>query len=260
MGKGWLTSNPCRGVRRNKERGSLKYVENKAFVEAMNRAPPEMYALYGTAYLLGIRQTDLVLAEESQITEVLGSDGRPKLVLRVTESKGGKLNEHEITPTVLLMLTKAKEHKESVAARYDAAAANLERLSQKRRAAASRAKAAAEGRDRQARDDRSYRSDAAALYTSPAAEGREMSICREIALLVARLEANQIPREHLCCELNDAEWQELEKELQRDLSYVSNLTVMGMRVLRNSDDPMTATKVRQQEDDFWGRLRPPPES
>lgn len=134
MGKGWLTSNPCRGVKRNKERASLEYVEHEQLVEALDRAPPEMYALHGTAYLIGLRQTDLMLAGEDQ---VVGDR------LHVTESKTGKLNAHEITPTVRLMLTKAKEHKEAVAARYDAAAAKLERLSQKRRAAAARLKAAA---------------------------------------------------------------------------------------------------------------------
>jgi hypothetical protein len=134
MGKGWLTSNPCRGVRRNKERGSLEYVEHPQLVTAMDRAPPEQYPLHGVAYLLGIRQTDLRLALESQI---IGDK------LQVTESKTGKLNDHEITPIVRMLLNKAKEHKEAVVARYEAAAAKLERLSQKRRAVAARSKAAA---------------------------------------------------------------------------------------------------------------------
>ncbi len=148
MGKGWVTSNPCRGVKRNKERASLAYIEHEQLVSALDRAPPEMYALCGVAYLLGIRQTDLMLATEDQVTEVLGADGRPKLVLQVHESKTGKRNDHDITPTVRMLLSKAKEHKEAVAARYDAAAAELERLSGYRRAAARRAKAAAVRADR----------------------------------------------------------------------------------------------------------------
>lgn len=129
LGKGWLTDNPCRGVRRNKERESLEYVEHEQLVAALDRAPPEMYALHGIAYLLGIRQTDLMLAVEEQI---VGD------TLHVTESKTGKLNEHEITPTVRLLLNKAKEHKAAVVARYEASAAKLARLSQYRRAAAKR--------------------------------------------------------------------------------------------------------------------------
>lgn len=133
MGKGWLTDNPCRGVRRNKERGSLEYVEHEQLVSAMDRAPPQMYNLCGVAYLLGIRQTDLRLAQISQMV-----DGK----LQITESKTGKPNSHEITPTVRMLLEKALEHKEAVARRYEAAAEKLQRLSQKRRAEASRLKAA----------------------------------------------------------------------------------------------------------------------
>jgi site-specific recombinase XerD len=143
MSKGWITSNPCHGVRRNKERGALEYVEHEQLVTALDRAPAELYALMGVAYLLGLRQTDLMLAEDDQVTEVLGSDGRPKSILRVIESKTGKLNEHEITPTVRLLLNKAREHKAAIVARYLKAAERLEALSQKRRAAAARLKAEA---------------------------------------------------------------------------------------------------------------------
>lgn len=130
MRKGWLTANPCRGVRRNKERRSLEYVEHAPLVAALDRAPPELYPLMGTAYVLGIRQTDLRLAKEDQIGAT---------VLRVVESKTGKLNEHEITPTARLLLSKAREHKESIAKRYDAAAEKLERLSQYHQASKRRA-------------------------------------------------------------------------------------------------------------------------
>lgn len=135
MGKGWLTSNPCLGVRRNREGESLVYVEHDQLVAALDRAPPQLYALMGIAYLLGCRQTDLMLAEDSQITEVLGSDRRPTPILRVIESKTGKTNEHEITPTVRMLLTKALEHRAAVIERYAKAAERLTRLSQKRRAA-----------------------------------------------------------------------------------------------------------------------------
>lgn len=54
----------------------------------------------GIAYLHGIRQTDLRLVKGEQITV----DHNRKPVLRIVESKTGKANEHEITPTVLLML------------------------------------------------------------------------------------------------------------------------------------------------------------
>lgn len=136
MRKGWLTVNPCRGVRRNKERPSPVYVEHAPLVDALDRAAveaPALYPLYGIAYLLGIRQTDLRLAEVSQIR----GD-----VLEVIESKTGKPNEHPITPTVRELLNKAAEHKAAVAARYNLAAKKLAKLSQYRRAEASRQRAA----------------------------------------------------------------------------------------------------------------------
>lgn len=117
MGEGWASSNPWRGVRRNKERRNGTYVEHAALVAELDRAPPELYALMGTAYLTGIRQTDLRLVRKDQI---IGD------VLKIIESKTKKENEHEITSTVRLMLNKACEHAEAVAQRYDDVADRLE--------------------------------------------------------------------------------------------------------------------------------------
>lgn len=133
MAEGWCASNPCRGVRRNTETSNARYVEHTELVTALDRAPPELYALMGIAYLLGIRQTDLREARHFQDT---GS------ILKVIESKTGKVNEHEITATVRVLLTKAAEHREAVAVRYEQAAQQLERLSQAHRAEMRRARAA----------------------------------------------------------------------------------------------------------------------
>lgn len=118
MRKGWATFNPCRGVRRNLETPAKDYVAHETLAREVDRAPPELAALYGVAYLLGIRQTDLRLVEVSAITH----EG-----LKVTESKTGKLNTHKITPTVRQFLEMALEHKERVALRYEAAAQKLEK-------------------------------------------------------------------------------------------------------------------------------------
>jgi hypothetical protein len=110
MGEGWCSSNPCRGVRRNTERPSTTYVEHPVLVSEVNRAPPWLVPLYGVAYLLGIRQTDLRLVEKSAITP----EG-----LKVTESKTGKKNTHQITPTVRQFLTMALEHQERCAVHHE---------------------------------------------------------------------------------------------------------------------------------------------
>lgn len=91
MSEGWCDSNPWRGVRRNKERPSSRYVEHWELQAAIDRAPEALQPLLAVAYLTGIRQTDLRLMRREQI---VGD------VLLVTESKTGKKNEHEITRTV----------------------------------------------------------------------------------------------------------------------------------------------------------------
>lgn len=110
MAEGWCPSNPCRGVRRNKERPSKVYVEHETLTREVNRAPPELMALYCVAYLLGIRQTDLRLVEKSAITPA---------GLQVIESKTRKPNTHKITPTVRHFLQMALEHQERVATHWE---------------------------------------------------------------------------------------------------------------------------------------------
>jgi site-specific recombinase XerD len=136
MRKGWSRRNPFRGVRRNTEGQSLRYVTHEELVPTLDRAhqdAAELYPLMGIAYLLGIRQTDLRLVRRVQ------DEGR---ILKVVESKTGKPNEHEITPTVRLLLSKAAEHRAAVVQWHEKAAEMHERLSQYRRAEKRRAKAA----------------------------------------------------------------------------------------------------------------------
>jgi len=98
LGEGWCSSNPWRGVRRNKERPSRQYVEHETLTAEIDRAPPALQPLLAVAYLTGIRQTDLRLARRKQIT-LAG--------LVVDESKTGKRNVHEITKTVRRFLNQA---------------------------------------------------------------------------------------------------------------------------------------------------------
>lgn len=91
MRQGWMESNPCRGVRRNKERPSRRYVEHDELVPALDRAPPALYSLLAAAYLTGLRQTDLIGLQKSAVTR----DG-----IVVTEHKTGKEKLIEWTPTL----------------------------------------------------------------------------------------------------------------------------------------------------------------
>jgi integrase len=81
MRKGWAKHNPCRGVRRNKERASTVYIESAALGSTIDRAPDHFARVMQLAYITGMRGVDLALLEVSAVT--------PK-GLEYTESKTGK--------------------------------------------------------------------------------------------------------------------------------------------------------------------------
>lgn len=133
LGEGWCSVNPWRGIKRNKERPSTAYVEHETLVAELDRAPPELYCIMGVAYLLGIRQTDLRLLR----LEAWKGDE-----LHIIESKTGKANTHQVTPTVRYLLQQAIDHREAAARVHEVAAARLKELSQYGRAEVRRSKAA----------------------------------------------------------------------------------------------------------------------
>lgn len=81
MRKGWLSNNPCRGVRRNKEVPSQHYVEHGELVPALDRAPVQIYHFLGVLYLTGARQKDLMVLRKTALTP----EG-----IRIVESKTRK--------------------------------------------------------------------------------------------------------------------------------------------------------------------------
>lgn len=76
--------NPCRGVRRNKERERTCYVDDESFRTALRAARPGLRHLLWAAYLTGFRQQDLRNLTKDDIMP----DG-----IRVRQSKDGK---HEL--------------------------------------------------------------------------------------------------------------------------------------------------------------------
>jgi len=118
--KGWMLSNPCRGVRRNKERPSKIYVEHAPLREGIDKAPFALQNLIAVAYLWGARQTDLRSLERSAVDRAIHSepDKDQKRWVHIDESKTGKRRSHELTPTVRLFLDAAEEHRRAVAANH----------------------------------------------------------------------------------------------------------------------------------------------
>jgi site-specific recombinase XerD len=110
MGRGWAVRNPWRGIRRNKEKGSQAYVEHDSLESALNRAPPWIYGLFGTGYLTGMRQTDLMLFTIGQIKAEH---------IEWTESKTKKKNSAPLTKTLRHCLNVALLHKDAAAQRHE---------------------------------------------------------------------------------------------------------------------------------------------
>lgn len=79
---GWCNYNPCFGVRRNKETPSRRYVTDAELKDAIEKASPALQDLLGTAFLTGLRQTDLRVMRLSAVTD---------RGLKLQQSKDGKL-------------------------------------------------------------------------------------------------------------------------------------------------------------------------
>lgn len=115
MRQGWLKLNPCRGVRRNRERPAKVYVEHKALTAAIDKAPFALANLIAVAYLWGARQTDLRNLTWAQIPPPESQEA----YVHIDESKTRKERDHEITPTVRFFLERASQHREAVAAQHE---------------------------------------------------------------------------------------------------------------------------------------------
>jgi integrase len=113
MRKGWLESNPCRGVRRNRERPSRAYVETDALIEMHGRAHAALQLLVNGAYLSGIRFTDLAALKRSMLV-TLKVDGQWRTYIRWDESKTDKPNLMEVGPLLAEVFRRAIEYGDAI--------------------------------------------------------------------------------------------------------------------------------------------------
>jgi len=91
MRRGWANSNPCRGVRRNREKPSKVMIESEDLSASMDRAPDHFARVLQFAYMTGARQTDLINMPVSAITDA---------GIEYTESKTDKQVCIAWTPTL----------------------------------------------------------------------------------------------------------------------------------------------------------------
>jgi integrase len=101
MRNGYAESNPCRGVRRNRESPSRVYVTDEQYLAAYRRAPQCVRNLMHVGYLTGLRLSDLCSLRQSWVT----SDG-----IELTESKTGKRRLIEWSPFLRPTIARALEY------------------------------------------------------------------------------------------------------------------------------------------------------
>lgn len=105
MRKGWARSNPCRRVRRNKERGSKVRIERASLVNTLDRAPDHFARVMQFAYISGVREIDMIKMEVAAVTP----DG-----IRFVESKTGKPVLIEWTPMLRELVREILEARQEV--------------------------------------------------------------------------------------------------------------------------------------------------
>ena len=108
MRKGWANHNPCRGVRRNKERPSRTYVTHEELSDVYARASTALQLLLNAAYLSGMRLGDLMALKRSALTDA---------GIEFVESKTGKRNLIVWQPALRSVIQDAISYGDAMAAR-----------------------------------------------------------------------------------------------------------------------------------------------
>jgi site-specific recombinase XerC len=104
MRHGFAAANPCRGVRRNKERARERDVSNRELGQAMRKAPPEFRDFLLAAYLTGFRQGDLRSLRRDQV-------GR--LGMELTESKNRRRVKMAWSHALRRLITRCERRNDS---------------------------------------------------------------------------------------------------------------------------------------------------
>lgn len=85
MRRGWARSNPCRGVRRNRETPSKTLIESAGLRQALDRAPPHFARVLQFAYMTGVRMGEAIDMCYESVTPagikfIEGKTGKPRLI------------------------------------------------------------------------------------------------------------------------------------------------------------------------------------
>ncbi len=106
---GWLQSNPCHGIRRNKESKREKYVLDSEIEKIREVASPQVQYIIDLALITALRKKDILSIKLSDFNNGL---------LTVTTSKTGKVQVFEMSPALTECYEKTRKLRRRVGSVY----------------------------------------------------------------------------------------------------------------------------------------------
>lgn len=110
MRKGFagVKTNPCAGIKRNKETKRERYVENEEMAATLADAPLQVWGLAHLVYRTLQRPEDIIGWTPRNITERRDAGGRVVKIIRNKQGKTGATVDIEITPEIEAVLQRLK--------------------------------------------------------------------------------------------------------------------------------------------------------
>ncbi|SUW59058.1 site-specific tyrosine recombinase XerC [Burkholderia oklahomensis] len=107
-GKGSVKSNPCLGVKRNKETKRERYVEHEEYRAVWKIAEPQVRGLLDLTYRTLQRPEDIILWGPANIIHKREPDGSVRRVIRNDQGKTGAIVDIAVTPEIDAILADLK--------------------------------------------------------------------------------------------------------------------------------------------------------
>jgi integrase len=107
-GQAGVNSNPCKGVKRNKETKRDRYVEDEEMHATLAAAPLQVWAMAELVYRTLQRPEDILRWTPRNVTERRDAGGRLVRIVRTRQGKTGAVVDIQITPEIEAVLVRLK--------------------------------------------------------------------------------------------------------------------------------------------------------
>lgn len=107
-GEGGVQTNPCKGVKRNRETKRVRYVEDDEMHETLKNAPVQVWAMAELVYRTLQRPEDIITWTPRNIVERRDASGALVRIIRVGQAKTGAAVDILVTPEIDAVLARVK--------------------------------------------------------------------------------------------------------------------------------------------------------